>query len=388
MIKARDLRHASSHPKDETSRVHPPHEEVKEEETVATSHSHPRRFTHQDEQVEDTRDLNSSQPEVEDQATEEENQSDDSSYTSGAETPLKDEAPVPPEEDRPVKMNVYSEETLEDPQSGSNSFADDDTDETLSDLSAKYQPDGGVNPSRPRRFSQGMSSSDRSQRVDNVGYNGNTDQRVRQSADEDYEDYNSAGTTAPQRSEDYHSTVSQAANPRGNFQIPSSGVYSGGRQPKSNKLKFLILLIIGLLVIGGSVYSLKGKMGLSALKGLNPFKSTPTSAPVAQVEETPTPIPSPNFDRSQFKIRVLNGTPKTGLAGSTADTLKGLGYQIDKTANATNSAFPQTVVLVKPDDASLSAQLIQDLSSSYQATTSGELKASDTADGEVILGAK
>ena len=87
MIKARDLRHASSHPKDETTHVHSPHEEVKEKEAVAASHPQPRRFTHQDEQVDDTPDLNSSQPEVDDQATQEENQDGDSSYTSGSETP-------------------------------------------------------------------------------------------------------------------------------------------------------------------------------------------------------------------------------------------------------------------------------------------------------------
>lgn len=162
--------------------------------------------------------------------------------------------------------------------------------------------------------------------------------------------------------------------------INRSNLYTN-RRPKNRKgLNTLLLLVIALLVIGGSIYLLKGKF--SGQKG-GPSYNNPV---VSSSTPEPTPIPTPVFDRSVFTVRVLNGTTKSGLAASVSAKLKSLGYQTDKTGNATNSAFLRSVVRVKDNDASLSAQLVKDLSPDFSADTSTPLKSADNADAEVILG--
>jgi len=167
-----------------------------------------------------------------------------------------------------------------------------------------------------------------------------------------------------------------------NQQIPSSGVYGGGRN-KGGKRKTLMLLIIALVVIGGLIYLLKGR-----LLGGNKQEVAPPSPTVASETPTPTPTPS-SIDRTKYTVDVLNGSGKTGLAASVSASLKTLGYQIGKTGNATNSAFTTTQVLAKsatPQD--VVNALIKDLSPDYNATNGGVLSDSSTADLEVIIGAK
>lgn len=150
---------------------------------------------------------------------------------------------------------------------------------------------------------------------------------------------------------------------------------------RSNKWHVLVLILIGLGVIGATVYLLKGQF-----KDNGDLQTSPS--PSAEALSSPLPSPSPEPNRSDFKVRVLNGTGKTGLAKTVSDKLKDLGYQQEKTANATNSAFLQTVVRSKTSSASVSAQLIRDLSPDYDALDQTSLKDNDPADFEVILGAK
>ncbi len=158
-------------------------------------------------------------------------------------------------------------------------------------------------------------------------------------------------------------------------QIPNSGIYaSKNNHGGGNKLHLLILVVIGLVVIGVTVYLLKSNFTFPS--SIIKSSPAPSSTPITATPE-PSPTP-PSVDRSKFNIRVLNGTPTSGLAASEAAKLKGLGYKIESTGNATNSAFTKTQVRAKPTLDSLIAQLITDLSS--------DLKANDTSDAEVILG--
>lgn len=205
-------------------------------------------------------------------------------------------------------------------------------------------------------------------------------------------------------------------------QQPSSRGYGGGQTPAgygsgyrrinnpafgsttrdyngSAKWQWLILLVIGLGVVAGTVFFLKNQFQLPFNLFGSKTASQPTPQPtfvaIATPEPTPTPIP---VDRTIFKVRVLNGTSKTGFAATVSAKLKELGYQTDKAANATNSAFLQTVVRVKPSkktvegttktlDQALLEQLIRDLSDQqFNATSSTSLKETDGADAEVILG--
>lgn len=188
----------------------------------------------------------------------------------------------------------------------------------------------------------------------------------------------SSGQAGPSQTENLSGLQARHA---GNFNTKPFEYTVGGQSQGGKKIHLLVLAIIGLLVIGGSVYFLK-----------NTFKSgspAPTPEPTSTPEPTPSPSPTPiPLDRSKFKIRVLNGTSQSGLAGTISDQLKGLGYSIDRTGNATNSAFTNSVVRTKSASTGLGDQLVQDLGSDFNASASGTLKDSDPADGEVILGQK
>jgi hypothetical protein len=139
-------------------------------------------------------------------------------------------------------------------------------------------------------------------------------------------------------------------------------------------------VVVALAVLGGAVYLLKHQLA--------PAKVVPSPTP--QVAIT-TPAPSPTLapvDRSKITVSVLNGSGKTGLAATVADKLKTLGYKISNTGNATNSAFPRTVIRTKTDGQALAAQLTKDLSDQFDATAQASLKSTDTIDSEIILGAK
>lgn len=159
--------------------------------------------------------------------------------------------------------------------------------------------------------------------------------------------------------------------------------HSQQQAPKrANKFHLLILIIIGIAVIGFTVYILKGGFGEINLT------SQPSPSPSVQATPEATPTPTPEPDRAQYNIRVLNGSGKTGLAATVADKLKGLGYQVDKTGNATNSAFTQTIVRVKADEEAFLPQIVKDLAPDFDAAGNTSLKDEDTVDIEIILGAK
>ncbi|MDO8498794.1 MAG: LytR C-terminal domain-containing protein [bacterium] len=147
---------------------------------------------------------------------------------------------------------------------------------------------------------------------------------------------------------------------------------------RGNIWHLIILILIGLAVIGGTVYLLKYQFG-----GAVTPQATPSPSPTVL---EPTPEPTPSFERSKFKVRVLNGTTTTGLAKTVSDKLKELGYQIDKTGNAPKQDFKSSVVKVKTSAAGLGEELVKDLGSEYPASVSGELKDTDAADAEVVIG--
>lgn len=149
----------------------------------------------------------------------------------------------------------------------------------------------------------------------------------------------------------------------------------------SNKWHLLVLFLIGIGVVGATVYLLKGQFPSS-------FSESPTPSPSIISSPSPSPSPSPELNRNSYKVRVLNGTSKTGFAKQIMDKLKSLGYLSEKTGNATNSAFERTIVRVKEKQSSVSSQVVKDLSPDLDAEAQENLKANDPADIEVILGAK
>ena len=192
---------------------------------------------------------------------------------------------------------------------------------------------------------------------------------------EEKESYDAEELDSPEEAEE-----EKSEQPRKFFHSSGSqsDIYAGPQKLGSGKRIFLVLGIIALVGLGTFFYSLRAGSKDSKVS------SSPTPLPV--VQSTPTPQPSPSFDRTEYTLRVLNGTSTQGLAASTSAKLKELGYKIEKTANATNSAFEKTVVRVKSEQDIFLETLLKDLMPDYNGEKGPELKDSDTSDGEIILG--
>jgi hypothetical protein len=152
-----------------------------------------------------------------------------------------------------------------------------------------------------------------------------------------------------------------------------------------SKAALIITIVVILVLIGAAGFFLKTR--------IDKLTAEPSPTPIAEnipLESfAPTPEPTPEFDRSQYTLRILNGTGTAGLAGSVSAKLKELGYEVERTGNATSSAIAQTTVRVKEDASEgLLEQIISDLSADYQAVMGAVLKDSDAADVEIIIGAK
>lgn len=161
------------------------------------------------------------------------------------------------------------------------------------------------------------------------------------------------------------------------FGQPGNGNVPEDKSSVSKALLILVGVVI-LLLIGTSIYLLRNKLIGSKEK---------EQATTVEIS-TPTPQPTPDFDRSKFTLRVLNGTKTSGIAASVSAKLKNMGYKTTKEGNATSSAFKRTEVRVKEKAQELLQQLIKDLLPDYDATSGANLKDTDEVDGEVILGVK
>jgi len=89
------------------------------------------------------------------------------------------------------------------------------------------------------------------------------------------------------------------------------GSYAGHNNSSGSSKAWLIPVVLILALFGGALFFKDTIIG--SLKG-NP---APTPTPVTALP-TATPTPTPALDRSQYKVRVLNGTTKSGAAGTLA----------------------------------------------------------------------
>lgn len=171
-------------------------------------------------------------------------------------------------------------------------------------------------------------------------------------------------------------------------QTPTAGtpIYQESSEKNAKWLWFLIVLII----IGAIVFAY--------FRGIGPFAKLR-----GQAEESPTPkitlfsSPSPRaeatpgaeLDKSQPKIRVLNGSGRAGVASVVKDLLEGKSYKVIVIGNAANFDFERTVLRFKASFRAFEEVLTRDLSDNYSVTTAADdLEATDEADVEVVVGAK
>ena len=174
-----------------------------------------------------------------------------------------------------------------------------------------------------------------------------------------------------------------------NQQTPTAGtpIY---QESQEKNAKWLWLLII-IIIIGALVFAY--------VRGIGPFGSLKSSkeeaspAPSAQKLSSPTPSPEAtteaNLEKSQPKIRILNGSGTAGVASTVKNLLEGKEWVVASIGNADDFDYQQTVLRFKSAFKKFEQALSDDLSGQYSVISSrDDLEATDSADIEVIVGKK
>lgn len=120
-------------------------------------------------------------------------------------------------------------------------------------------------------------------------------------------------------------------------------------------------------------------------------RSTDETADDTTVEETfvqeePTPTEAPDYEKSDYTIRVLNGSGTAGLAGQLEEDLLDNDYVVEDTGNADRYDYDETIIQYKDG---VSEDFIDELRSdisSYSPFDTEELDADEDVDVVIIIG--
>jgi len=170
-------------------------------------------------------------------------------------------------------------------------------------------------------------------------------------------------------------------------QTPTAGtpIY---QETQEKNAKWLWLLII-LVIIGVLVFAFVRKLGPFSQLNLGLKTAQVSPSPQELLSPPPESSPESQLDKSEAKIRILNGSGKAGTASSSKNFLESKGYTVESVGNADNYDFAQTVVRFKESFKKFEEVLVSDLSANYSVKVSdNSLEATDSADIEVTIGAK
>lgn len=170
-------------------------------------------------------------------------------------------------------------------------------------------------------------------------------------------------------------------------QTPTAGtpIY---QESSEKNAKWLWLLII-LIIIGALIFAYV--RGIGPLANLKSGEESPSPTPKSLVSASPTPeaTSEAEVDKSEPAIRILNGSGTAGVASAVKNLLEGKGWTVASVGNADSFDYEQTLLRFKSAFAKFEKVLSQDLSDDYSVITSSDnLEATDSADIEVIVGAK
>lgn len=109
----------------------------------------------------------------------------------------------------------------------------------------------------------------------------------------------------------------------------------------------------------------------------------PTPVPVA----TGVPVtPTPAFDPASWPVEVWNGSGTAGIAGVTAESLRGLGFPVVDIGNAERNDYRSTQVLLADPDHPEAEMFLERIRSTLpSASVSGALTGT-TASARIIVG--
>ncbi len=168
--------------------------------------------------------------------------------------------------------------------------------------------------------------------------------------------------------------------------VYTTGNRTGSGNSSSKAWLLLPLAVLALAVGGAFIFKDQLIAGASHLPFLAAAPSpSPSATPTPSVTPSPTPT-VPSIDRSKYTVRVLNGTTKSGAAGTLADKLKELGWKIERTGNATNSATAQTLIRTKKGEEAVGEVLTHDIAPDLSAASSTALPTTDRSEAEVVIG--
>ncbi|OGK15655.1 hypothetical protein A3H80_02185 [Candidatus Roizmanbacteria bacterium RIFCSPLOWO2_02_FULL_37_19] len=105
------------------------------------------------------------------------------------------------------------------------------------------------------------------------------------------------------------------------------------------------------------------------------------------VTQAPQPTEEPAFEKSDFSIKVLNGSGTVGLAGKLEGELKDAGFTVDSTGNADNYDYKNTIIQKKANVPDGFIELLKEtLSDTYGTIDVEELSEDESVDVVIIIG--
>ncbi len=108
--------------------------------------------------------------------------------------------------------------------------------------------------------------------------------------------------------------------------------------------------------------------------------------PTVVTPTAPAASPTPNFNKAELKIKVLNGSGTAGKASYVKDILAKKGYSDIVTGNADKFDYKQTIIAVKKSLNGLADQLKSDLSDSVSSPKIQTLPESENSDAIITIG--
>lgn len=190
------------------------------------------------------------------------------------------------------------------------------------------------------------------------------------------------------------------------FSNPSRRSYVYETSKNSSNRSRIILIVVGIIILIALVaFAVIATGGKGEEIQVSPTPAVQTPTPSAT--ETPTPEESPTStpkvtptgtkttpeptaasgtDRSNLKIKILNGSGTPGAASKASDALKKLGYDVVSTDNADNFDYEGVTIQVKSTKKTYLSQLKNDLSDDYTVSSATSDYTGTDADAVVIVG--
>jgi len=157
--------------------------------------------------------------------------------------------------------------------------------------------------------------------------------------------------------------------------------------PKINFPKKELLIFLSSFIVSFIVFVFLSKLKLNFNFGLTQTQPKPTSK-ITQAKPLPksTATPTPIVNKTELKIKILNGSGTPGKANEVKNLLKEKGYQEILTDNADSFDYEQTQLQVKKSISLATTTIKNDLKdnvSSFKETTLDEDEAADIV---IIIG--